>query len=103
MSDITDALDRIFTNAEEIIDSLRDEFTSQAFLRRVIHDQQHAYIDLLVACQHLEMPFDQAHQEIGERLSRMMAKRSFSKARHKNKDENIFRRPTMLTIYRRSH
>ncbi|NOG48688.1 MAG: hypothetical protein HND48_03975 [Chloroflexi bacterium] len=70
MTDRTDALDRLFVNADAIIDSLGDEFTSQQFLRRVIHEQQHAYIDLLVACRGSDIPFDQAHQKIGGRPRR---------------------------------
>lgn len=101
MTAITDARDRVFTNADAIIDSLGDEFTSQQFLRRVMHDQKHAYIDLLVACKAAGDPFDDAHQEIGNHLERMMAKRGYSKTRHPNKDTNIFLRPTMLTIYRK--
>lgn len=102
MTDITDARDRVFTNADAIIDSLGDEFTSQQFLRRVMHDQQHAYIDLLVAYKASPIPFDQAHQEIGNQLERMMAKRGYSKERQSNKDINIFQKKTMLTIYRKA-
>jgi hypothetical protein len=102
MTDITEALDRVFTNADTLIESLGDEFTSQQFLRNIIHDQQHAYIDLLVACKHLDMPFDQAHQRIGNRLEAIMAEKGYGKERHKNKDVNIFLKPTTLTIYRKS-
>jgi hypothetical protein len=102
MSNITTALNQMFTNADKIIQSLGDEFTSQQFLRRVIHDHQHAYIDLLVACQHLRLPFDQAHQKIGKRLESVMTAKGYTKERYRNQDTNIFLKPTMLTIYRRS-
>ena len=102
MTAITDARDRLFVNADAIIDSLGDEFTSQQFLRRVMHDQQHAYIDLLVAHKHSPIPFDQAHQEIGNHLMRMLTKRGYSKERQPGKDINIFLNKTDLTIYRKA-
>lgn len=101
MTAISDALDRVFTNAETIIADLGDEFTSQQFLRRAMHDQQHAYIDLLVACQHLEFPFDQAHQKIGRTLGRLAPKLGFEQLPDKVDDTNIFRRPTQSYIYRK--
>lgn len=101
MTEISEALDRIFTNAPSIFGQLGDEFTSQEFLRRVMHDQQHAYIDLLVACQHLPWPFDQAHQKIGARLLSVASEYGYSALEEKRKDENIFRKPTESTVYQR--
>ncbi|MFZ2879965.1 MAG: hypothetical protein WA009_10545 [Phototrophicaceae bacterium] len=102
MTDRTDALDRLFVNADAIIDSLGDEFTSQQFLRRVIHEQQHAYIDLLVAWSRDRNPFDKAHQHIGKALASIMEKRGFSKDRRRDEDINIFGNPTYLTTYRKN-
>lgn len=102
MTDINDARDRVFTNADAIIDSLGDEFTSQVFLRRVMHDQQHAYIDLLVACKHLDGPFDQAHQKIGRRLLDIMRARGWDVEKRNNDDINIFLKKTDRTIYRKA-
>lgn len=100
MTQITDALDKLFTNAPNIISKLGDEFTSQDFLRRVIHDQQHAYIDLLKACYHLDYPFDQAHQKIGARLSSVAASLDYEQLSNKVSDTNIFNNTTQSTIYR---
>lgn len=101
MTAIKDALDRMFTNAPAIMERLGHEFTSQDFLRKVMHDQQHAYIDLLVACQHLAMPFDQAHQKIGQRLSSIAPEYGYEALPDKVPDTNIFRNPTESVIYRR--
>ena len=102
MTDIESALDALFVNAEMIIRELGNEFTSQNFLRKVIHDQQHAYIDLLVACQHLPFPFDQAHQKIGKRLSFLAPRLGYGPGEDKLKDTNIFRLPTESVVYRRN-
>lgn len=102
MTDIEKALDRLFVNAQTIINGLGNVFTSQEFLRRVIHDQQHAYIDLLVACRHLATPFDQAHQKIGRRLSVLAPTFGYNADEKKPKDENIFRLPTESVVYRRA-
>lgn len=102
MSDITDALDKLFINSEKIINELDNEFESQEFLRRVIHDQQHAYIDLLTACYHLTMPFDQAHQNIGRRLSSVAKQLGCEQLPGKADDKNIFRKDTRSTIYRKN-
>lgn len=101
MTAIGDALDQMFTNAASIIGELGEEFTSQDFLRRVMHDQQHAYIDLLVACRHLDWPFDQAHQKIGRRLLSIAPEHGYDPLDDKVDDCNIFRKPTKSVVYRR--
>lgn len=101
MSEMTDALDRIFTNAPSIMEQLGHEFTFQDFLRKAIHDQQHAYIELLVACRHLPSPFDQAHQKIGRRLRKVAADYGYEALPDKVPDTNIFRNGTLSTLYRR--
>ncbi|MGB7338635.1 MAG: hypothetical protein WBC91_07070 [Phototrophicaceae bacterium] len=101
MTKITHALDNLFINAETIINSLGDEFNSQEFLRLIIHDQQHAYIDLLNACYHLTIPFDQAHQKIGRRLSSISNELGYEKLKVKVNDTNIFRNSTQSTVYRK--
>lgn len=98
---MTDALNRLFVNAEDIIQKLGDEFTSQVFLRKVIHDQQHAYIDLLVSCQHLPFPFDQAHQKIGRRLLSIAPKMGYERLPDEIKDTNIFLKDTASVVYRK--
>jgi hypothetical protein len=103
MTAITDALDAMFVSAPAIMEDLSKAggyFTSQAFLRRIIHEQQHAYIDLLVACRHLPMPFDQAHQRIGARLSHVAPTYGYTADETKQPDENIFRLETASVIYR---
>ncbi len=101
MTDILTALDRLFVNAEARLSQYTESFTSQEFLRWLIHDQQHAYIDLLVACSHLSIPFDQAHQKIGRRLSSVAPKCGFEPT-GKAKDKNIFGLPTASVIYTRT-
>ena len=101
MTAIKNALDRVFTNAPTIMERLGNEFTSQNFIRKVMHDQQHAYIDLLVACKHLDTPFDQAHQKIGRQLKSIATEYGYEALPDKVPDTNIFRNGTESTVYRR--
>ncbi|MFC1960654.1 hypothetical protein ACFLYO_08080 [Chloroflexota bacterium] len=102
MTTITDALDRLFTNASTVMTQLGDEFDSQGFLRKIIHDQQHAYIDLLNACAHLDQPFDQAHQKIGYRLSKIAPQYGYEPQPEKVPTINIFNNDSAAVVYRRS-
>lgn len=102
MTTITDARDRLFTNADSIIDGFGGEFTFQQFLRRIMQDQKHAYIDLLGACKYADNPFDEAHQFIGGHLKRLTDRQGYTRHVQSGKDRNIFNNITDLVIYRKA-
>jgi hypothetical protein len=106
VTDIEKALEEMFDgekkSGQSVLKELGSVFTSQEFLRRIIHAEQHAYIRLLVACSHLKIPFDQAHQKIGQRIGVVARQHGYEADQEKQKDENIFRLPTESVIYRRS-
>lgn len=103
MSEKDVVLERIFTNAESIMDELaaaNGEFNSQDFLRHVMQDQPEAYIDLLVLQKKARHPFKEAHQGIGQMLKRRALAQGFVEVGVID-EESLFRKRTQATLYRR--
>ncbi len=99
-SDITQALNRLWETAPSVMESLGEEFTYRQFLRCLMDQSKHAYIDLLQANYHRDDPFDAAQQQIGKRLKKMATEAGL-KRREVGKDLSIFDRETLKIIYRR--
>lgn len=99
-SKITQALDRLWEHAPEVMASLGDEFTYRQFLRALMDRCKHAYIDLLNANYHREDPFDAAQQQVGKRLKKMADEAGFERV-DGGKDLSIFDRETTKISYRR--
>ncbi|MEL6524415.1 MAG: hypothetical protein AAFQ07_01780 [Chloroflexota bacterium] len=106
MTDANEALNRLFEDALDIVDSLEDVFTSQEFLRRIIQNdggngKQQAYIDLLVACYDATNPFTKAHMAIGKRLREMQDELGIVSLEENREEETIFRTSTTSPVYRK--
>ncbi|MBN2470414.1 MAG: hypothetical protein JXN59_06805 [Anaerolineae bacterium] len=104
MTEMGDILGRLFAHAEQIIAALSEEtgkFNSQAFVRKVMQDQQMAYIDLLSYFRTHETPFQQAHQEIGTELRNRALALGYVQLPGKVEETSIFLTRTQATVYRR--
>lgn len=99
-SPITRALDQLWSAAPEIMAALGDEFTFHQFLRRLMDEQKHAYIDLLQANYHRSDPFDAAQQLVGKRLKKLALEAGYERVED-GKDLSIFDRETLRISYRR--
>jgi len=103
----TEILDRIFVNVEQFIDELvkRDaRFTNLNLLRKVIQDQQQAYIDLLYSFRDEpnNRPFNAAHALIGARILSVAEKLGYEYDETlDNSGKDIFGNPTKEKFYRR--
>jgi hypothetical protein len=105
MTQFGELLDRLFVNAEAIIEELSvetGEFNSQQFVRKVMHDQQAAYIDILAYFRDNAEPFHRAHVEIGYHLSEVAKQQGFEQLAGSIPETSVFLTPTTATVYRRS-
>ena len=98
--EITQALNKLWESAPEMMASLGGEFTYRQFLRALMDRQKHAYIDLLKANYHRDDPFDAAQQQVGKRLKKMAEEAGYKRSEG-GKDESIFGRETLRITYRR--
>jgi hypothetical protein len=101
MTQITDALDDLFSDTRFILDELGDQFTSQQFLRIAIQRNQRAYIDLLAACRDQNHPFNVAHKQFGKRLKRFAEAAGYTHNGFEPGDFDIFGGPTDKCNYTR--
>ena len=99
-SDITQALDKLWESAPEVMESLGDKFTYHQFLRALMDHCKHAYIDLLQANYHRDDPFDAAQQQVGKRLKKMAEAAGYDRI-ERGKDLSIFDRETLKITYQR--
>jgi len=101
----TDLLDHIFVNVEQFIDELVKKdgtFTNLALLRKVIQDQQQAYIDLLYSFRNEPKPFNATHASIGKRILSVAEKLGYELDETLDRNgKDIFGNPTKEKFYRR--
>jgi hypothetical protein len=104
MTEMGDVLTRLFVNAAAIMAELSaadGTFNSQAFVRKVMQDQQTAYIDLLSYFRTHETSFQQAHQEIGAELRNRAVAQGYVQQSKKVAKTSIFLTRTQAIAYRR--
>ncbi len=105
MTEMGELLERLFVNGEAIMAELSAEdstFNSQAFVRKVMQDQQTAYIDLLTYFRTHETPFQQAHKEIGAELKNRAVALGYVQQTKKVAETSVFLTRTQATEYRQS-
>lgn len=99
-SKIMAALDKLWLAAPFVMQSLGSEFSYHQFLRALMDNQKHAYIELLQANYHRDDPFDAAQQQVGKRLKKMAEEAGYQRVEG-GKDLSIFDRETVKITYRR--
>lgn len=99
-SQITEALDRLWEAAPDVMASLGASFTYHQFLRALMDRCKHDYIDLLKANYHRDDPFDAAQQQVGKRLKKMALDAGYERIEG-GTDLSIFDRETLKITYRR--
>ena len=106
MTEMAEILERLFAYGETIMTKLSaetGEFNSQEFVRKVMQDQQTAYIDLLTYYRTHDTPFQQAHQEIGAELRNRALALGYEQLPNKVEETSVFLTRTQATVYRRLH
>lgn len=104
---VKDVLDKLFANAESVMEMLSAKdgsFTSQQFVKTVAQANQEDYIELLNRCLHHpnDSPFNAAHHHIGHSLMYAAKRAGYSKPVDEGKTEtDIFDNPTDRNVYRR--
>ena len=104
MTQMSELLERLFVSAEEIMEELSTEtgeFNSQQFVRKVMHDQPAAYIDVLAYFRGNAEPFHRAHVELGQHLSQVAKKHGFEQLADSISETSVFLTSTTATVYRR--
>ena len=75
MSEHSEALDRLFDGAMAIVDEVSDDegtFSFEDFFYTLIQRRQKEYIEFLYLCRDYDRPFNNAHMQIGRRISQML-------------------------------
>ena len=109
-------LDQLFDDVSERMKGLADKgkgkFTSQDFVKSLARDQSLIYIDLLVSTRDYLINkydrdsantwvFNEAHQAIGNRLSREATNAGYKQVKGKRDEEDIHGNPTNRVTYHR--